>query len=290
MKTCIINVANGIYLRGQERLRESLKAQGFLGDVILWTDALPPGSPTQDESPMAFKPFAFKAAFEQGYELVLWLDASMMAVRRVQPIFARIARQGYYLWGTGAVCGEWAADEALLRQSVTREESLKIEEVVSCIVGLRNSSPKGKDFFSRWMAAASDGVSFRGIPPGRPWTDSRSNSEGLLSSDPRVKGHRWDQTAASLIAYELNMHISHLQCMDAIHYEHETWSYVHTLPLTIRMVQNRDIKNGECRIIAVNERLSGESGLLFACRRIVKTIKLLVKHLIIRGRFRRLHT
>jgi hypothetical protein len=212
MKTCVINVANGIYLRGQERLRESLKAQGFRGDVIFWTDALPPGSPTQDESPMAFKPFAFKAAFEQGYELVLWLDA------------------------------------------------------------------------------AAYGISFRGIPPGRPWTDSRSNRDGLLSSDPRVKGHRHDQTAASLIAYELNMRISHLQCMDAIHYEHETWSYVHTLPLTIRMVQNRDIKNGECRTIAVNERLSGESGLLFACRRIVKTIKLLVKHLIIRGRFRRLHT
>jgi hypothetical protein len=104
-----------------------------------------------------------------------------------------------------------------------------------------------------------------------------------------VKGHRWDQTVASLLAYELNMRISHVQCIDAIHYEHETWSYVHTLPLTIRMVQNRDIKNGECRTIAANMRSSGESIMLFTYRRIVKTIKLLVKHLIIRGRFRRLH-
>ena len=288
MKHCILNVADGEFRGAQERLKESLLgAAGYRGDLQLWTDTFPPGSPTQDQSPMAFKPFAFQHAFTQGYDVALWLDASMIAVRSVTPLLARAASVGVYLWGNGASCGEWASDDILERFDISRERSFQVEEIVSCVVGISNRHPTGRQFLAEWLERARDGSSFRGVPPGQHWSSSRTNADGQVSRDPRVKGHRWDQTAASLIAHRLRIPIAHLDCTDVIHYANNTWAYVPDIPLTVRLLQNRDFKAG---VLGSAERWGGPGAWRRAARlprRLVKTAKACVRSILIRWEVRR---
>ena len=195
---CIINVAIGReYPRGQDRLEASLSKFGAPSARLYWRNRLPPGSPSHQRVPYAFKPYAFRFAQRAGYELVLWLDAALTAIKPLGPIFARIESEGYFFPLNGAwITGQWCSDLALAKFGKTRAEAMQYPHIMACCLGLNLAHPLGRAFLDAWQEKADDGASFPG-----PW----DNKNGAASSDPRVLGHRHDQTAASFVAYDLGM-------------------------------------------------------------------------------------
>lgn len=113
-KRCIVNIATGeFYCKMQDRLRNSFRHcidtwhgqdQSFIKyntdkgiDLLTWTDCLPKGSRSHEESPYGFKIHAIKAAYEMGYTSILWLDSPAYAVKEdISPIFDKIEKEGYY--------------------------------------------------------------------------------------------------------------------------------------------------------------------------------------------------
>ncbi len=69
---CIVNTATGIYGRGQDRLKDSLIKNGYTGDFLFFRNELPPGCPSQEQAPWAFKIFAVKEAINKGYSSILY--------------------------------------------------------------------------------------------------------------------------------------------------------------------------------------------------------------------------
>jgi hypothetical protein len=96
-------------------------------------------------------------------------------------------------------CGQWTCDEALPLLGITREQAFEIPQVVGGAFALDFKKSIAANFFSRYMESARNG-SFRG-----PWTNT---FEQKASLDPRVMGHRHDQTAASVIAHNLGMKLT----------------------------------------------------------------------------------
>lgn len=115
MNRCVVNVATGRYVGGQIRLHESIGYTAFLH----WSDRMPPGSPPHDEVPYAFKAHALEHARQAGWDLVLWADASIVAIRPLDPLLEKIERDGYWISDNGYLNHEWTARSAYALLGVT---------------------------------------------------------------------------------------------------------------------------------------------------------------------------
>ena len=163
--------------------------------------------------PFAFKPYSLAQAREYGAKVLLWLDSSCVAVRPLEPIFEQIERDGYILFTNGRRrVGEWASDAALGTLGLSRDQAMQMPEVNAVVIGLNTSSPLANSFLEMWHRAAHEELAFRGVSDQlrdqKGYEDVKGNRGARVSSDPRVRGHRHDQTVAGVLAARLGMRLS----------------------------------------------------------------------------------
>lgn len=196
------------------RLGRSVVESGFAGEFHAWPPGrFPDGCPPHLEVPFAFKPFCFREARDRGFEALLWLDSSCVVVRPLDQLFRQIEERGHLLVRQGRFAvGAWASDAALEWFGLSRDEAMAVPEVNAAAIGLDLRHPLAREFLDRWHEAALAGVPFRGSQ--RPFRARREydavtrNEGGAASSDPRVSGHRHDQTAAGILAHRLGLELS----------------------------------------------------------------------------------
>jgi hypothetical protein len=185
---------------GIRRLESNLTANGYEGDFAFWDDEYPKGCPPHREIPYAFKPFCFLEVASQGYEVVLWLDAGLDVISSIEPLFQCIEHDGYIIFAENHSVGEYCKDDALATLGITREESFAMPCCRAGALGLDLRNARSREFLQKWQVLAMDGITF----PGPRWSGVRG-FPATASTDPRVKGHRHDQTAASVLALRLGM-------------------------------------------------------------------------------------
>lgn len=195
---CVVNFATetGWYKEGQVRLLDSLQAVGFKGDVLSWVGEESLKCPPHQKVPYAFKVYALVQAYLSGYDLALLLDCSMVAIKPLDEVFNHIEEHGHFIQENGYSVGEWCSDAALETLHITREEAFTIRDCSAGCTGLNFKNKQAVAFLKYWFEKANDNITFIG-----GW----DNKNGEVSKDERVLGHRHDQTAASVIAYKLNM-------------------------------------------------------------------------------------
>jgi hypothetical protein len=192
----ILNFAKGgWYPRGQERLKHSLQSIHTAIPGWFATSELELDCPTHELSPYAFKPAIFEKVRQQGFRSALWCDAAVWAIKPLEPIFEYIERVGHVLFFNGMV-GNWSTDRALESFDIDRDTAMGINEIMGCCMGLDFTSERSLEFLQIWLEKSRDGKTFPG-----DW----NNDFQQCSKDPRCRGHRHDQTAASIIAWRLGM-------------------------------------------------------------------------------------
>lgn len=222
---CVISLGVGkkVFRDSLSRLEDSLRRVRFDGDYLCWSDQLPPGSPEHFEAPFGFKTHCFYAARDLGYEEILWMDSACIALRSLEPVFRLIQTKGYAMFNNnyGQMMGQWASDEALATNGLSREEAMAIPEMPCSVIGLNMRSALAVRFLDGWHQVMSDGITARGTKePIHSWEDYQSifwNRNGRVSADPRVRGHRCDQPAAGLVAHRLGM-TPYADALRDIHY------------------------------------------------------------------------
>lgn len=183
MNPVIINLATGYYLKGQERLKQSIQRYSPKIPVMSWQNEFQiNGCPKHSVNPYAFKPYAFIQAMSKDYDVVFWMDASCYLIKDIQPILDIVERDGYFMHEAGHWAGTWSNDNSLSYFGLTREEAMKIPMFTAGCFGLNLKSEIGLKFLSQWLDAANSGA-FKGS-----WTD-----------------HRHDLTCGSIIANRLEM-------------------------------------------------------------------------------------
>ena len=230
MKTAIVNVSTGKhYVKGQSRLLEAAWRHSPDSRTVTFTNTMPAGCPSHDQVPYAMKPYALRAAAERGADLLLWCDASILPIKSLGPLWARIERDGYWFANNGWSNYEWTADgaypdlfptESRVRYGVGEAASLeyardvnrKIPHVVATAFGLSMKSEIGRQFLAEYFRLASETKAFCG-----PWINSLHadsptrvpyNKRIAPCGPPDVRGHRHDQSCASVIAWRLGMKLS----------------------------------------------------------------------------------
>lgn len=198
MSRAIINVAVGHwYPRGQDRLKKSLETVGFTGSFIGWRDCVPAGCPPHSVIPDAFKSYAFQEAIRRGHTSVLWLDASVWAVKPVDPLFEIIEREGHLFFNGGGCLGEWCKDSALPTLRLTREQAMGIQSPYCLVMGIDYSRTISRGWLDEFCRICQDGMTLPGPHP--------RAKPGEISNDPRVRGHAHEQTVASALIHHYGM-------------------------------------------------------------------------------------
>jgi hypothetical protein len=195
---CIVNVSTGGFIRGQNRLVASLLRHGYDGGFMLWGDELPAGCPSHRDVPYAFKTYALNEAKTAGYDVLFWLDASMWAVKNIEPAMRHIEEHGHLFEVAGQWLGWYSTDAFLEKHGLTRDEAMTIPTFSAGFTGLDLRHPQSLEFLDKWHEMAKDGVSFCGA-----W----NNDNNACSIDPRCKGHRHDMSAGSLLAHRMGMEL-----------------------------------------------------------------------------------
>lgn len=240
---CVVNVADGKYLNGQKRLKQSLINCGYEGSFCFF-DEIPKEWPSHDESPMGYKPLAIKYALEKGFDYVLWLDANMVCVRKPLQIFKKIKKNGYYMPCVFAVSfGEWCSDSSLKTFGMSREQALKTVEVHSGFVGISKKNKLALNLLDEWCSYALDKKTFRGIDKNYPLNETNFNNNCIVSKDLRVKGHRHDQSALSFLAYKYKCKLSTLEIRNFQSLNSDgTNHYGKAISFDTEFIQSRDTK------------------------------------------------
>lgn len=200
MKKCIVTFADNKvrYQLGIDQMTESLKKIKFDGDFLCFRDYSEIQSPTHEEIPYAFKAYSIKKAFELGYDLVLWMDAPVYATKSLTKVFKHIETKGYLFFDNiGFSIGDYTSDRCLELMGMTREEAFESKMIMACVMGLHKS--KVKKFTDCYIKLA-DSQHYGGA-----W----KNDNGQVSLDKRVKGHRHDQSVASILVKQMNLKITH---------------------------------------------------------------------------------
>lgn len=176
IRRAIVNVSTQKYRRGQNRLFDSLMGKTN-ATILLYNSEEHVDAPPHAENNYAFKPMAMLKAYQQGYRQILWLDASMRAIKSLDPIFEIIERDGYFFQDSGWLNSRWTTPEA--KEYFGTDEGAMLS---SGVLGVDLDNEIGYKFFDLWTKAMRDGM-FNGS-----WDD-----------------YRHDQSAASLIAFNLGL-------------------------------------------------------------------------------------
>lgn len=214
----IVNVATGRYVTGQKRMQREFPNE----TLILWADQLPTYSPDHTDTPFAFKAWALKAAnCQHGKEVLLWCDACIVPGKRsLEDLWRKIETDGYWIsrnafGGTSYTNYEWTADSAY-RDLFPGEkdawaENAQIQHVVATTFGLDLRTAIGKAFLDEFLRLAQTDA-FKGPAINGNHYEGESgmgkNAHCYPCGPPGVRGHRWDQTAASVIAWRLGMKLT----------------------------------------------------------------------------------
>lgn len=204
----IVTFADGAgnYRKAMTRMEQSLIANGWDGDFLPFTDYETIGSPPhkgKDSVPYAFKAYSIKKAMEIGYENILWMDSVVYATKPVTPLFDHINDHGYLFFDNPPfTIGDYTSDACLRYWYMNRHEAHQKKMIMACVMGFDINQPQAHRFLTLYIMAAKDGVSYHG-----DWF----NTKGQASVDQRCKGHRHDQSVASIIIAREKMKITDAQ-------------------------------------------------------------------------------
>ncbi len=179
MDKCIINVSTKKYWKGQRRLKSTLQGNTD-ADLLFFKHEEQVGALSHHESMYGFKPMAFKKAYDLGYRKILWLDASMLVIKDLNPIFEAIEKDGYFFQDSGWMNDRWTTEKA---KSYFGTDQGKM--ISSGVLGLNLDNPVASDFLYLWIGAMNDGL-FNGSH----------------------ETYRHDQSAASLIIEKMKLKIT----------------------------------------------------------------------------------
>lgn len=217
-KTVILNFANhvGRYGQMQQRLRQALDRVGYTGDILFFNheehiSLQCPYHKSEDPKhhsdgkvvPYAFKAYAMKLSIDRGYDNIIWMDAAVYPSKDITAFIHHIETRGYLFFDNiGFSIGDYTSDACLKKWGWTRDQAFRSPMIMACVMGISRHNATAMEWFAEYYAAATDGVSYLGA-----W----NNLNGEVSEDLRVKGHRHDQSVASIILANKNMNITNAQ-------------------------------------------------------------------------------
>lgn len=207
---------SGNYSSAIERLESSLGLIGYDGEFLGFRDYEEIGSPPhkgQGSVPYAFKAHSIRKCIDSGFRYILWCDSVVYATAPLDNIFNQIKSDGYLFFDNiGYSVGDYTSDACLDYYGMTRQEAFKTKMIMACVMGFDTHNEKAAEFLDKYIDAAINTDTYQGA-----WT----NSNQSVSKDRRVRGHRHDQSVASILINNLGLTITNAQSTHFAYVSHK---------------------------------------------------------------------
>lgn len=205
MKKCVCNLAvrgRENYVVGQSRLWSALDKVGYTGGRTFFTEKYPAGCPTHQQHPYAFKYSIMQNVFDGGADLVFWLDASVVPLKSIDPLWDIIQSRGLLAFqNPGCMENQFTSKDCLDVLGCSLEDASKICQINGGIVGYNRHNTEAMDIFQKMRQLSTNPKAFKG----------GSNT----STDPKYVAHRHDQ---SCLSYLLWKHKIQVEPFEALRY------------------------------------------------------------------------
>jgi hypothetical protein len=214
MKRAVVCVATTPhYQKGMSRLMSRLPSDI---DPVTFS-SVSASWPRHADVPYAFKACAMNyAAVTRHADLILWADSCILPIRSMEPLWERIERSGYWISHNGFSNYEWTADSAYkdlfpaLDLETARNLNRRIPHVVATCFGVNVRHENGQHFLDEYVRQATKTRAFCGpwINTNYPGSNAGRGGRAGPCGPPDVKGHRHDQTAASVLAWRFGFYLT----------------------------------------------------------------------------------
>lgn len=183
-KRAIVNLVTPSerYVNGQNRLRRSLEDKFPQSDSFFFLGEGSVSAEPHSLNPYSFKVHAIEYVRNLGYDQILWLDASLVAVKDVSPVFDWLTEKGIFLEEAGHWAGTWCNDRCLTYFGLSREEAMQMPMFSAGFCGFDFKHSASVEFFAAWKESMRHDC-FKGS-----WKD-----------------HRHDMSAGSIIANKMGL-------------------------------------------------------------------------------------
>lgn len=180
------------YILAGKRQKESLQAINFpMENYFQFRNFQEINSPDHSEIPYAFKPYAINEIKKKGFEIVVWMDSPIYAIKEINKFIDYIRLNGFIFFDNiGFTIADFTSDECLNNFSITREDSFKHPMIMACLMGFNFKNEKSTKLFNNYFNVTNIKGCYEG-----DWT----NEANQVSKDNRVKGHRHDQSVMSIL-------------------------------------------------------------------------------------------
>ncbi len=190
-----VTFANNGHENNSRPLQESIKNIYPKSDFYLFTKYDEINSPSHNDCPYGFKPYAVDYLKNKGYRFIIWCDSCIRLLKDIDTLLPEVSTRGVFLQQDGWNTGQWANDKSLRYFNVSRDEATNISAIYACIMLFDFNNLVAHQFLNEWKTACDNGI-FCG-----KW----NNKDKTESDDERCLGHRHDQTCAELISYKMNI-------------------------------------------------------------------------------------
>jgi len=188
-------------------MQKTLRSYGYKGDFLVYNDVLPKGCPPHPSQnhkfvegqgcvPYAFKAYMMKEAQISGYRYIGWLDSVTQLQNPFSMVEKIIAKYGYLLGRNDCDLGLYTSDACLKHFRMERSEISGKPCIYGNIMFLDLKMGKCHRFLDKMLALAY---------VGGPYCADWENDNGQVSKDLRVKGHRPQQSVATIVAMKLGL-------------------------------------------------------------------------------------
>jgi hypothetical protein len=190
---------NTDYVKEQHRLVETVRKFGY--NMYTYNSFEYIDSPTQEQSPYAFKLHAIEKVRHMGHDIVIWVDSTVRLIRPIDSLIPKIQAVGVYLPTDGLRTGNWVNDKTLNYFNMTRDHAMEMYSIHAAVMAFDFRTQPACNFIDEMFKCEKAGL-FKGN-----W----NNNNFTESNDPRCRGHRHDQSCADLVSRKLN--IAHQPCV-----------------------------------------------------------------------------
>ena len=164
MKTAILTYASKCfkysyadsdrYFKYAERLKQSLNEVNFNGDFYLFTKQNL-DFPSHELIPYAFKPYAIKKVKEMGYDIVIWADSSIVAIKELNNFIEYVDKNGYAFFDNiGYTIADYTNDLCLKTMNMEKSNASKYPMIMACLMAFNFKNKYACELFNDYFNSA----------------------------------------------------------------------------------------------------------------------------------------
>jgi hypothetical protein len=121
-------------------------------------------------------------------------------------VWEKIERDGFLFMNNGWHLGQWASDYCLEQFGKTRDEAMQMLDLTAMMMGVNLDDPRAAAWLAEFEERCRDPRLMNGSlhnRPGERIVDPHSGYDcGIISADPRCRGHSREQVVAGFLAHK----------------------------------------------------------------------------------------